>query len=58
MSGRLASIPGSVPVAGAPPSGCRFHPRCMKARPDCAQNAPELIEVETGRTARCPYWNQ
>jgi oligopeptide/dipeptide ABC transporter ATP-binding protein len=56
--GRLASIPGSVPVAGATPSGCRFHPRCMKARPDCARNPPDLIDAEPGRSARCPYWNQ
>ncbi len=55
---RLASIPGNVPSPGAMPSGCRFHPRCAKARPDCARNAPELIEVESGRLARCPYWNQ
>jgi oligopeptide/dipeptide ABC transporter ATP-binding protein len=54
---RLASIPGAVPGPGATPSGCRFHPRCAKARPDCAQNPPELVEVEPGRTVRCPYWN-
>ncbi|HUD82400.1 MAG TPA: ABC transporter ATP-binding protein, partial [Candidatus Saccharimonadales bacterium] len=54
----LANIPGSVPSPGAMPSGCRFHPRCTKARDDCSRNAPELIEVESGRQARCPYWNQ
>ena len=55
---RLANISGSVPSPGAMPSGCRFHPRCTKARPDCSQNRPELIEVESGRQARCQYWNQ
>ncbi len=57
-SERLANIPGSVPSPGAMPGGCRFHPRCAKARPDCAQNPPELVEVENGRQVRCPYWNQ
>jgi oligopeptide/dipeptide ABC transporter ATP-binding protein len=56
-AGRLASIPGTVPAPGAMPSGCRFHPRCGKAQPECARNAPELIEVESGRKVRCPYWN-
>lgn len=55
---RLANIPGTVPAPGAMPSGCRFHPRCSKARPDCSQNPPQLIEVESGRHVRCPYWNQ
>jgi oligopeptide/dipeptide ABC transporter ATP-binding protein len=55
---RLTSIPGTVPSPGEMPSGCRFHPRCAKARADCSRNAPELIEMESGRQARCPYWNQ
>jgi oligopeptide/dipeptide ABC transporter ATP-binding protein len=55
--GRLANIPGSVPRPGAMPSGCRFHPRCAMARPDCSVNQPELITVENGRQVRCPYWN-
>src|SRR5215210_18697 len=32
---RLTAIPGNVPNLGAFPSGCRFHPRCPKARFDC-----------------------
>ncbi len=56
-AGRLQSIPGTVPAVGAFPSGCRFHPRCPKAQPDCSKKAPELIEVEPGRFVRCPYWS-
>src|SRR4029434_6281345 len=37
---RLTAIGGNVPHLGAFPSGCRFHPRCPKARPDCAHHAP------------------
>jgi oligopeptide/dipeptide ABC transporter ATP-binding protein len=54
---RLTSIAGNVPNLDAMPPGCRFEPRCPKARPDCAQNVPQLVEVEPGRWVRCPYWN-
>jgi peptide/nickel transport system ATP-binding protein len=55
--GRLANIPGSVPRPGAMPSGCRFHPRCAMARPECSTQKPELVSVENERHVRCPYWN-
>ena len=55
-TGRLAAIPGAVPPPGAMPAGCRFHPRCAKARPDCRRCAPALLEVEPGRWVRCPFW--
>jgi peptide/nickel transport system ATP-binding protein len=53
---RLQAIPGNVPMLGAMPSGCRFHPRCPQAQSDCSQTNPELAEVEPGRWVRCPYW--
>jgi len=53
---RLTVIPGQVPNLGALPSGCRFHPRCPKARPDCTRTLPGLVEVEPARWVRCPYW--
>jgi len=55
-SKRLPAIPGSVPQLGAFPSGCRFHPRCARVRPDCSLEVPDLFEVEPGRWVRCPYW--
>jgi oligopeptide/dipeptide ABC transporter ATP-binding protein len=55
---RLKTIPGTVPSLGAQPSGCRFHPRCPRARPECARQPPELLEVESDRWVRCPYWNE
>jgi len=54
---RLTSIRGNVPRLGAFPDGCRFHPRCPKAQPDCSQKPPALTEVQPGRWVRCPYWN-
>src|SRR4051812_47347746 len=54
---RLTAIPGSVPNLGAFPPGCRFHPRCPRARHDCPQKTPDLIEVQPNHWARCFYWN-
>jgi oligopeptide/dipeptide ABC transporter ATP-binding protein len=54
---RLTTISGSVPRLGAFPAGCRFHPRCPQVRPECSQTSPSLVEVESGRRVRCPFWN-
>jgi len=55
---KLIPIRGVVPSPNAVPSGCRFHPRCTLAQPDCSQTAPELKEVEPGHWVRCPYWQR
>ncbi|MFZ0887615.1 MAG: ABC transporter ATP-binding protein [Candidatus Binataceae bacterium] len=39
---RLQAIPGTIPSAMNPPSGCRFHPRCAMAIDDCARVEPPL----------------
>ena len=36
----LPQIPGSMPGLSALPDGCRFHPRCDVAMPDCSRVAP------------------
>jgi len=53
---RLRAIPGGIPQLGAFPAGCRFHPRCPKAAPDCSVDPPALLEVQPGHLVRCPYW--
>jgi peptide/nickel transport system permease protein len=50
---RLASIPGVVPSATAMPTGCRFHPRCPYAKPECTTTPVELDVVSDGHRARC-----
>ncbi|MFQ6605221.1 MAG: ABC transporter ATP-binding protein [Fidelibacterota bacterium] len=37
----FVSIPGTVPIPGEYPAGCRFAPRCTIAREDCSQKEPD-----------------
>jgi peptide/nickel transport system ATP-binding protein len=50
---RLAAIEGFVPDPVAPPSGCRFHPRCPFAVEKCRQETPPLMEVTKEHYAAC-----
>jgi oligopeptide/dipeptide ABC transporter ATP-binding protein len=49
---RLA-ITGEIPSALAPPSGCRFHTRCPRAMPRCAQEVPIRREVAPRHSVAC-----
>jgi peptide/nickel transport system ATP-binding protein len=53
----LRGIPGDVPNPFAPPTGCRFHPRCPRAAADCQAIHPPAVAPEAGHTVRChhPY---
>ena len=46
-----APLKGEIPSSLAPPPGCVFHPRCLFAKPVCAQERPELRSVGSSRTA-------
>ncbi|MFO1460380.1 MAG: ABC transporter ATP-binding protein [Verrucomicrobiota bacterium] len=57
-SGRLQAIPGTVPVPGHWPSGCRFSQRCSRRRPDCEAHSPGMLDSGDHREVRCPYWQE
>jgi oligopeptide/dipeptide ABC transporter ATP-binding protein len=49
---------GDVPSPVSPPSGCRFHPRCPKARDLCVEEDPALIprlEDPPTHQAKCHF---
>jgi peptide/nickel transport system ATP-binding protein len=44
---------GAPPSLVAPPSGCRFHPRCPHAMAICADTAPRAFDVGAGHASAC-----
>jgi len=50
---RLRAIDGSVPVLGAFPPGCAFHPRCPDRFDPCSGHPPKAYTVGEAHTARC-----
>ena len=48
-------LEGDVPSPIAPPSGCRFHPRCRYATPICATDEPLLTAHGSGHLAACHH---
>jgi oligopeptide/dipeptide ABC transporter ATP-binding protein len=55
---RLVPIPGALPSPLDPPRGCRFHPRCRLAVPECAEAVPELESVAEDHVSRCFRWRE
>jgi oligopeptide/dipeptide ABC transporter ATP-binding protein len=53
----LAGIPGAVPSPVAPPSGCRFHPRCPSARDVCQTVRPAAVIAGDGHEVRCVLYH-
>ena len=49
----LQSIPGSPPNLIAPPSGCKFHPRCHFASEQCQEDSPALTQDIGTHPAAC-----
>ncbi|MCS7116258.1 MAG: ABC transporter ATP-binding protein [Nitrososphaerota archaeon] len=50
---KLTFIPGSPPDLIDPPSGCRFHPRCVHALQICREREPPSIDLGDGTMVSC-----
>ena len=46
-------LEGDVPSPANPPSGCVFHPRCVRAHTVCVEEAPTLVDYGDGHEAAC-----
>jgi peptide/nickel transport system ATP-binding protein len=46
-------LEGEAPSALHPPSGCRFHPRCPVALPECRQKEPVLQSIDGDHQVAC-----
>jgi oligopeptide/dipeptide ABC transporter ATP-binding protein len=53
--GSLKAIPGTVCNLLDPPPGCKFHPRCSKAREICKSEPPRLEEKFAKTLAACHF---
>jgi oligopeptide/dipeptide ABC transporter ATP-binding protein len=51
-------LPGDVPSPINPPSGCRFHTRCLYAKADCKTAEPALEDIGGGHYVACHYWKE
>ena len=50
---RLSAIDGSVPLLGALPPGCAFHPRCPDRFDSCTTAPPADFPAGAEQTAKC-----
>jgi oligopeptide/dipeptide ABC transporter ATP-binding protein len=51
--GRRFILKGETPDLAKPPPGCRFHPRCPKAKPECCAEEPSLLDMGNEHYVRC-----
>lgn len=52
---RIKTVGGAPPGLLAPPTGCRFHPRCPVVMPICSQAVPPVVSVGEQHEAACWY---
>ncbi len=53
MQQKLRAIGGAPPNLLAPPSGCRFHPRCPYVQDDCRSGEFPLLSGNPGHATAC-----
>ncbi|TDO49926.1 oligopeptide transport system ATP-binding protein [Kribbella sp. VKM Ac-2527] len=52
---RRIVLAGDPPSPVSPPSGCRFHTRCLHAESRCTTDEPELRLLDSGQHTACHY---
>jgi oligopeptide transport system ATP-binding protein len=55
LTERLFSIKGAPPSLIAPPSGCRFRPRCVFAQDVCRTETPRPREIDADHWVACHF---
>ncbi|MCI8640241.1 MAG: ABC transporter ATP-binding protein [Coprococcus sp.] len=58
FDGRFWSIPGAIPNAYTPLTGCGYCGRCREALPRCLKETPKLIRLKEGDQVRCHRYGQ
>lgn len=51
-------LEGNIPSPANPPSGCKFHTRCVKCMEVCKTLIPKSIEVEPGHFVVCHLFDK
>ncbi len=54
-SRETTALQGEIPSALNPPSGCTFHTRCPKAKPECSMLKTQLADTGNGHFCACPF---
>jgi oligopeptide/dipeptide ABC transporter ATP-binding protein len=49
----VSMVPGTIPDLTAPPTGCRFNPRCPKVFGKCREQEPPMVPVGASQAAKC-----
>ena len=52
------ALPGEIPSALDPPSGCVFRTRCLIATPECARTRPPGENVSASHIVACHHWRE
>jgi oligopeptide/dipeptide ABC transporter ATP-binding protein len=51
-------LQGEMPSPLNPPSGCRFHTRCVEARDICSKVVPEVMEIGQSHHIKCHLYDK